>query len=65
VLTGPRLRQVALVAGDCGRVAGELRRAFGWPAPFHDPGVGRFGLVNRARSSTGSQLPRKQDNTHG
>jgi hypothetical protein len=46
VLSGPRLRQVALVARDCGRVAGELRRAFGWPPPFHDPGVGRFGLIN-------------------
>jgi hypothetical protein len=46
VLTGPRLRQVALVASDCDRVAGELRRAFGWAEPFHDPGVGAFGLVN-------------------
>jgi Glyoxalase-like domain len=46
VLSGPRLRQVALVARDCGQVADELSRAFGWPAPFHDPGVGRFGLTN-------------------
>ncbi len=46
VLDGPRLRQVALVARDCGQVAGELRRAFGWPPPFHDPGVGQFGLTN-------------------
>jgi Glyoxalase-like domain len=46
VLSGPRLRQVALVARDCGRVAGELLRAFGWPPPYHDPGVGRFGLTN-------------------
>ena len=46
MLTGPRLRQVALVARDCGQVAGELRRAFDLPPPFHDPGVGRFGLVN-------------------
>ena len=46
VLSGPRLRQVALVARDCGQVADELRRAFGWPPPFHDPGVGRFGLTN-------------------
>jgi len=46
VLTGPRLRQVALVAHDCGQVAGELRDAFGWGEPFHDPGVGRFGLTN-------------------
>ena len=40
------MRQVALVARDCGQVAGELRRAFGWPPPFHDPGVGQFGLTN-------------------
>jgi hypothetical protein len=46
VLTGPRLRQVALVASDCDEVAGELRRAFGWAEPFHDPGVGAFGLTN-------------------
>src|SRR5580704_10526709 len=46
MLTGVRLRQVALVAGDCGRVAGELRDAFGWPEPFRDPGVSRFGLTN-------------------
>ena len=46
VLSGPRLRQVALVARDCGQVAGELRQAFGWPPPFHDPGVGQFGLTN-------------------
>jgi hypothetical protein len=39
VLSGPRLRQVALVARDCDQVAGGLRRAFGWAAPFHDPGV--------------------------
>jgi hypothetical protein len=44
--TGPRLRQVALVARDCGRVAGELRAAFGWAEPYHDPGVGQFGLTN-------------------
>jgi hypothetical protein len=40
------LRQVAVVARYCGQVAGELRRAFGWPPPFHDPGVGQFGLTN-------------------
>ncbi|HEX6932669.1 MAG TPA: VOC family protein [Streptosporangiaceae bacterium] len=43
---GPRLRQVALVANDCAQVADELRRTFGWPAPFHDPGVAVFGLSN-------------------
>jgi hypothetical protein len=46
VLTRTRLRQVALVARDCGRVAGELGQAFGWTQPFHDPGVGQFGLTN-------------------
>ncbi len=46
MLSGPRLRQVALAAADCGQVADELRRAFGWPPPFHDPGVGEFGLTN-------------------
>jgi hypothetical protein len=46
VLTGPRLRQVALVAHDCGQVSDALRAAFGWGEPFHDPGVGRFGLTN-------------------
>jgi hypothetical protein len=46
VLSGPRLRQVALVAHDCAQVAGQLHRAFGWPPPFHDPGVGQFGLTN-------------------
>jgi hypothetical protein len=46
VLTGPRLRQVALVADHCGRVTAELSRGFGWAEPFSDPGVGRFGLTN-------------------
>jgi hypothetical protein len=46
VPSGPRLRQVALVAHDCDQVAGELSRVFGWPPPFHDPGVGQFGLTN-------------------
>ena len=40
------MRQVAIVARDCDRVAGQLRQAFGWPAPFHDPGVAQFGLTN-------------------
>ena len=34
------------MAHDCGRVADELRQAFGWPQSFHDPGVGEFGLTN-------------------
>lgn len=46
MLDGPRLRQVALVASDCDETARQLRAAFGWAAPFRDPGVGRFGLTN-------------------
>jgi Glyoxalase-like domain len=46
MLTAPRLRQVALVARDCDRVAGALRREFGWGEPFHDQGVSQFGLTN-------------------
>lgn len=46
MLAGPRLRQVALVAADCNATARLLQEAFGWPEPFHDPGVGRFGLTN-------------------
>jgi hypothetical protein len=46
MLAGPRLRQVALAAADCDMTAARLRDAFGWPEPFHDPGVGRFGLTN-------------------
>jgi len=46
MLAGPRLRQVALVAADCQATARQLQEAFGWPEPFHDPGVGRFGLTN-------------------
>jgi predicted enzyme related to lactoylglutathione lyase len=46
MLAGPRLRQVALAAADCDATASQLTQAFGWPEPFHDPGVGRFGLTN-------------------
>jgi hypothetical protein len=46
MFAGPRLRQVALVAHNCDEVAGQLIRAFGWPPPFSDPGVGAFGLTN-------------------
>jgi hypothetical protein len=46
MLAGPRLRQVALVAGDCDATARLLQEEFEWPEPFHDPGVGRFGLTN-------------------
>jgi hypothetical protein len=56
VLTGPRLRQVALVARDCGEVAAELGRAFGCPQPFRDPGVGQFGLTNAVFAVGGTFL---------
>jgi hypothetical protein len=46
MLAGPRLRQVALAAADCEATARQLQDAFGWPEPYHDPGVGRFGLTN-------------------
>jgi hypothetical protein len=46
VLLGPRLRQVALVAHDCDLVASQLQQCFGWAEPFHDAGVGEFGLTN-------------------
>ena len=46
MLAGPRLRQVALVAADCDATARQLQEAFGWPDPFNDAGVGRFGLTN-------------------
>jgi hypothetical protein len=46
VLAGPRLRQVALVAADCAFTARRLQDTFGWPEPFHDPGVAEFGLSN-------------------
>jgi hypothetical protein len=46
MLGGPRLRQVAVAAAECERTAAALQQAFGWPDPFHDPGVGRFGLIN-------------------
>src|SRR5579863_3475385 len=42
----PRLRQVALAAHDLEPVAKALAATFGWPEPFHDPGVGEFGLEN-------------------
>jgi hypothetical protein len=46
-MTGlPRLRQVALVARDCEKASAALTDTFGWPEPFHDPGVGEFGLTN-------------------
>jgi hypothetical protein len=46
MLAGPRLRQVAVVAADCEATSTQLRETFGWPAPFHDRGISRFGLTN-------------------
>ena len=46
MLSGPRLRQVAVVAADLQATASQLRETFGWPAPFADPGVAQFGLAN-------------------
>ena len=45
-MSPPRLRQVALAARELQPVAGALQKAFGWAKPFHDPGVGEFGLQN-------------------
>lgn len=42
----PRLRQVALAAHDLHVTSKALQETFGWPEPFHDPGVGEFGLQN-------------------
>lgn len=44
--SGPRLRQVALVAADGETTARRLQETFGWPDPFHDRSVGQFGLTN-------------------
>ena len=41
-----RLRQAVLVARDLDAVAGHLQEALGLGAPFHDEGVGHFGLRN-------------------
>jgi hypothetical protein len=46
VLAGPRLRQVALVVTDCEGTLRQLQETFSWPEPFHDPGIGQFGLTN-------------------
>ena len=41
-----RLRQAVLVAEDLEPTASALRRTLGLGEPFHDPGVGEFGLSN-------------------
>lgn len=46
VMVTPRLRQVALVADDGPAVSAALQETFGWPDPFHDPGIAEFGLSN-------------------
>ncbi len=42
----PRLRQVALVAADLDDACRRIERELGLRDPFHDPGVGEFGLAN-------------------
>jgi hypothetical protein len=46
MVAGPRLRQIALVASDCAGTERQLQETFGWPDPFHDSGIIRFGLTN-------------------
>jgi hypothetical protein len=41
-----RLRQAVLVAGELEPTAAALRSALHLDEPFHDPGVGEFGLAN-------------------
>jgi hypothetical protein len=41
-----RLRQAVLAAADLDAVAGALQSTLGLGEPFHDPGVGFFGLTN-------------------
>jgi hypothetical protein len=45
-VTTTRLRQVALVARELEAGSASLRRALHLGEPFHDPGVGEFGLDN-------------------
>jgi hypothetical protein len=42
----PRLRQVALVAGDLESTCRLIEAGLGLRNPFHDPGVAEFGLAN-------------------
>ncbi len=57
------------MARDCDQVAGQLRAAFGWAQPFHDPGVGRFGLTNAVFAAGDTFLevvaPARPDTTAG
>ncbi len=65
----PRLRQVALVTHDRAFVEKQLQATFGWTTPFHDPGVGQFGLDNAvfAASDTFIEVlsPVRPDTTAG
>ena len=45
-MDAPRLRQAVVVARDLDATAAALQEAFGLAAPFHDEGVGLFGLRN-------------------
>jgi hypothetical protein len=42
----PRLRQVVVAAHDLAATCSALESALGVSEPFHDPGVGHFGLAN-------------------
>jgi hypothetical protein len=42
----PRLRQVVLAAEDLSATCAAIERSLGAHDPFHDPGVGHFGLAN-------------------
>ena len=42
----PRLRQVVLAAVDLSAACAAIERSLGARDPFHDPGVGHFGLAN-------------------
>jgi hypothetical protein len=42
----PRIRQAVLVVRELEPVVARLRDELGTPEPFHDPGVGRFGVEN-------------------
>jgi hypothetical protein len=46
VVTPVRLRQAVLAAGRLAPVAERLQAELDLPEPFHDPGVGSFGLEN-------------------
>src|SRR4051812_28571058 len=46
----PRMRQVVLAAADLDAVAADLERELGVHTPFHDEGVGHFGLRNAVYS---------------